>query len=136
MFSFQGPRRPPSPVENPPSQADIASCRAGPPTRCYVWNHYKNTGFPSRVNHATAAYTAPDGKPYIFSLGGYHASPAERAKVVKGPQRDRSPVFHTGEIDMHCMDVGECVVPRPRPLNGDGWGLRTKLVALGGEEGA
>lgn len=110
MFSFQGPRRPPSPVENPPSAAEIASCRSEPPSRCFVWSHYKNTGFPSRVNHATAAYTAPNGKSYIYSLGGYHASAEERAKAAKSGLSDHSPTFHTGEIDLHCMDVGKCAV--------------------------
>lgn len=109
MFSFgQGARRPPSPVENPPSAAEIASCRSEPPTRRYVWNHYKNTGFPSRVNHATAAYTAKNGKSYIYSLGGYHASPEEREKGLKASHADAATtVFHTGEIDIHVMDVGE-----------------------------
>ena len=112
MFNFQGPRRPPSPVENPPSAAEIASCRSEKPSRRYVWSHYENTGFPSRVNHATSAYTTRDGKSYIFSLGGYHASAEEREKAVKSGQSEYSPTFHTGEIDLHVMDVGKatCVI--------------------------
>lgn len=105
MFNF-GLRRPPSPVENPASPAEIASCRSGPPLRRYVWSHHKNTGFPSRVNHATADYTSPDGKQFIFSLGGYHSSPEDRAKAAKSSIIDRSSQFRTGEIDMHRMDVG------------------------------
>ena len=99
------PIRPP-PVEAPLplSAAEEAKRRPEPAKKCFVWSEYKSSGFPSRVNHACAAYTAKDGSRYMYSIGGYHASEEERAKSKA--EDESSPHFNTGPIDVYRMDVG------------------------------
>ena len=102
------PERPPS-IESPVplSAAEEAKRRPEPAKKCFVWSEYKNSGFPSRVNHSTASYTAMDGSRYMYSIGGYHASEEDRAKTKE--EDDSSPHFSTGPIDVHRMDVGTYV---------------------------
>ncbi len=90
------------PIEHPHpiSAAEEAKRRPEPAKKCFVWSKYEDSGFPSRVNHACAAYTAKDGTRYMYSIGGYHASPDERAREELNPQ------FHTGPIDVHRLDIG------------------------------
>ncbi|XP_003391324.2 PREDICTED: kelch domain-containing protein 3-like [Amphimedon queenslandica] len=110
QFSMSLPRldvriRPPQ-VEppDPVSAAEEARRRPRPPERCFFWTEYPESGFPSRVNHSTAvARNGKDGKCYVYSIGGFHASDEEKERRAKA-ENDPSP-FNTGPIDIHCMDV-------------------------------
>ena len=96
----------PRPVEPPLplSAAEEAKRRPEPAKKCFVWSEYKESGFSSRVNHATVPYISPEGKRYMYSIGGYHATEDERTKhLLEG---DPTPFFHTGPIDVNCLDLG------------------------------
>lgn len=112
QFSMALPRldvrvRPPQ-VEppDPVSAAEEARRRPEPSVRRFVWSLYPQCGFSSRVNHSTAvARSAKDGRLYLFSIGGFHATDEEKEKRLKS-DADAAP-FNTGPIDIHCMDTGK-----------------------------
>ena len=96
----------PPPVEPPVplSAVEEARRRPEPPVRKFVWSKYEDSGFPSRVNHATASCRGSDGRDYVYSIGGFHSSDEEReARLLN----DLSPDFRTGPIDVHRLDVGK-----------------------------
>ena len=98
----------PPPVEEPVplSAAEESRRRPEPPVKRFVWTKYEDTGFPSRVNHATVACKGVGGRNYIYSIGGFHSSDEERERrLIEQP--DDSPYFKTGPIDVYCMDVGK-----------------------------
>lgn len=76
--------------------------------RRYIWTYYPDSGFPNRVNHAVASHVDHGGGKYVFSVGGYHADDDERTVL----QADTlgGPFFRSSPIDVHCMDVGACIV--------------------------
>lgn len=92
---------PPAPL----SAAEEARRRPDPSVRRFVWSKYEESGFPSRVNHATVTcLNANDSREYVYSIGGFHSSDQEREQRL---MEDNPPEFHTGPIDIHCMDMGK-----------------------------
>ena len=60
----------PPPVEPPLplSAAEEGKRHPEPAKKCFVWSEYKESGFSSRVNHATVPYISPEGKRYMYSI--------------------------------------------------------------------
>lgn len=90
--------------EVPLPPAEEARRRPEPPMKRFVWSKYEDSGFPSRVNHATAHCRGSDGCDYVYSIGGFHSSDDERAKRAA---QESSPYFKTGPIDVYKLDVGK-----------------------------
>jgi hypothetical protein len=105
---LDGPQPKPPPIEPPVPipAAEDARRRPDPPIRRFVWSQYLQSGFPNRVNHATAVCRASDGRDYMYSIGGFHSSDEERAARLIS---EEIPHFHTGPIDIHKLDIASRV---------------------------